>query len=180
MNRNLIDIASIIIFIAFLEIHFFQFTGTDYPLYGLLKLVITIQLIVPCWSVAFRVIDKVNCKAKDNVLIVNLGFNALYSSENNKVDADFSTDNHLIAYQLELEKALNEMLRISLKNKGLFTTAPLVAIKVDENLLSEIEQKALINICISAGALDCIIVDSGASENDIDRHVKNTTLSNFA
>lgn len=47
MNRNLIDIASIIILIAFLEIHFFQFTGTDYPLYGLLKLVITIQLIEP-------------------------------------------------------------------------------------------------------------------------------------
>jgi hypothetical protein len=78
------------------------------------------------------------------------------------------------------EKALNDVLRFSLKHKGLLTTAPFVVLKLDLNLLSKIEQKALVEICVSAGALDCIIVNTMVSQTDIDKSVKSFTLSNFA
>lgn len=181
MNRKILDIATIAIISVFFETHFFQFAGTDYPFYGLLKVAIAFQLIVPFMSVFVRIIDKLNNKAIQNTLFVNVDSNFLHVEENDvKVKADFSTHDRLIAYPELFEKALNDVLRLSLKHKGLLTTAPFVVLKLDLNLLSKIELAALVKICFSAGALDSIIVSKSASEADIGKSIKSFSLPNFA
>jgi uncharacterized membrane protein len=185
MSRKLLDIASIIVLIAFLEVHFFQLAGADFPFYGLMKLAIIMNLVIPFMAIMVRLIDKVNNKVKKTPVIVCLERNRLYGSEETdtnltEVNSEFSTTEHLIAHPEVFEKAFNKMIRLLLKDKGMMAMAPLVVLKLDLRLLSTIEQKELVKRCVSAGALDCILSDINASETDIEQSVRNFSLANFA
>ncbi len=185
MNRKFLDIASIIVLITFLEVQFFQLIDTDFPFYGLLRFTITSCLFVPFVAVMVRIIDKVNTKAKRSRVVVCLERNRLYvndcADDNvSEVISRFSTTDHLIAQPEEFEKAINKMICLLLESKGWMTLSPLVVLKLDLRQLSTIEQNELVKLCVSAGALDCILSDINASETDIEQSVRNFSLANFA
>lgn len=85
---------------------------------------------------------------------------------------------HFIANAKALEENFNALLRKHAANTTKLMPAPFVIIKASLNLVSEIEQECLAKTAERAGAVKAVVVDSGASDTDVQKAIESNS-SNF-
>jgi len=131
----------------------------------------------PFVAVIGLIFDALEKVSKRSAVIVKVEKNSLnaYTLDNRHsafILGGFSDSMHFIANAKALEENFNALLRKHAANTTKLMPAPFGIIKASLNLVSEIEQECLAKTAERAGAVKAVVVDSGASDKDVQKAIE--------